>query len=103
MPPPLLPPDSVDDFGKIKDSTQMMDTWINKTFKSVIAFVEELVKIFDSAVSILERTQVLMTTYDTFVYTRDFTIPILQVIKRVPKQTLMNEGVLKDGQSIDFQ
>lgn len=86
--PPLPPLNIADDFEKM----------INKTYKRAKAFIIELVKIFDRAMVILERTRALKVAYDTFVYTKDFSIPILQVMKNTSRQTLVSEGVLKDGQ-----
>lgn len=101
-PPLLLAPKSMDHAEKVRNSTHLMDAWVNKSLKKANKFVRDIMKILDRVVRILRKTQALMVAFDTFVYTRDFTIPILQEIRKMPRQILVKEGILKDGQSPDF-
>lgn len=86
----------------MRNNIQVLKNWIDSSFTKANAFVEELVNIFDRVSTVLDRTHVLMVVYDIFTYTKDFTIQRLQALMNIPRQTLVNGGVLKEGQAYDF-
>lgn len=101
MPPSLLPPDLVDDLEEMRKNSQVLKSWIDSSFTEANKFMGGLAHVFDTVSAILDRTQVLKAFYEVFVYTRDFTIPRLQVLMDIPRQTLMN-AIVKEGHSYDF-
>lgn len=80
---------------KIANSTQLLDAWVNKSFIVAKGFVRDMMKILGRAIRVLEIVHNLMVTVDAFTHTKDVTIPVLQAIRKAPRQILAKEGVIR--------
>lgn len=49
-PPQVLPPESVNQMEKMRNSVQLMDTWIDRSYMTTKEFVEDMMKILSRAI-----------------------------------------------------
>lgn len=87
-PPPLLPVESVDHMEKMRNSTQLIDTWIEDSYARVSKFMKGITQTLDTVIKVLGRTHVLIEAFEAFTHARDVIIPVLQVIRKTPREVL---------------
>lgn len=101
-PPPLLPAESVDHMEKMRNSTQLMDTWIKDSYTKVSKFMKGIMKTLDTVIKVLGRTHALIEVFEAFAHTRDVIIPVLQVIRKPPREVLSREKIRREGSTPCF-
>lgn len=94
-PPPLLPPETVDHMEKMKNSAQLLEVCVNKSFTMANEFLRNMMKILGRAIQVLEIVHNIMVIVDAFTHTKDVTIPVLQAIRKAPRQMLVQEGIIR--------
>lgn len=101
-PPPLLPPESVDHMEKMRNSAQLMHAWIEDSYITVSKFMKGIMQTLDTIIKVLGRTHVLIEAFETFAHARDVIIPVLQVIRKTPREVLSREKIRREGSTPSF-
>lgn len=92
-----LPLESINQGEKMKNSAQLMDTWIDRSYMVAKEFIGRMMKTVHRAIQVLEIIHNLVVTVDAFTHTRDITIPVLQVVRRTSRQVLAQERIIDGG------